>query len=79
MAAVAHFLRTKLSRLSLVYLHKSRPFVTAIVRLSFNSASRWRRFYLPPRKSLHWGVVVGTTTGVLCGGVALCASSGIKV
>ena len=74
MAAAGRFLRAKLSRLSLMYVQKSRPFITAVLRLSSNSASGWRRFYLPPRKSVHWGVAVGTT-GILCGSVAFCAAS----
>ncbi|KAL9973514.1 hypothetical protein ACROYT_G019983 [Oculina patagonica] len=77
MAASVRLLRAKLSRLSLVYFHKSRPFITAILRFSSNNVSRWRRLYLPPRKSLHWGVAVGSTAGVLCGSVAFCASSGL--
>ena len=73
-AAAARFFRAKLSRLSFSYLQKSRPFITTVFRLSSKNASRWRRFYLPPRKSLHWGFAVGTT-GVLCGGVTFCAAS----
>ena len=73
-AAAARFFRAKLSRLSFSYIQKSRPFITTVFRLSLKNASRWRRFYLPRRKSLHWGFAVGTT-GVLCGGVAFCAAS----
>ncbi|CAH3191448.1 unnamed protein product [Porites evermanni] len=73
-AAAGRFFRAKLSRLSFSYLQKSRPFITTVFRLTSKNASRWRRFYLPPRKSLHWGFAVGTT-GVLCGGVAFCAAS----
>ena len=78
MAAATRLLRAnlpRLSRLSLVHLLKSRPFTTAVIRLSSNSATKWRRFYLPPRKSLQWGIALGTTTGILCGGIALCAAS----
>ena len=73
-AAAARFFRAKLSRLSFSYIQKSRPFIMTVFRLSLKNASRWRRFYLPRRKSLHWGFAVGTT-GVLCGGVAFCAAS----
>lgn len=73
-AAAARFFRAKLSRLSFSYIQKSRPFITTVFRLSLKNASRWRRLYLPRRKSLHWGFAVGTT-GVLCGGVAFCAAS----
>ena len=73
-AAAARLFRAKLSRLSFSYIQKSRPFITTVFRLSLKNASRWRRFYLPRRKSLHWGFAVGTT-GVLCGGVAFCAAS----
>ena len=73
-AAAGRVFRAKLSRLSFSYLQKSRPFITTVFRLTSKNASRWRRFYLPPRKSLHWGFAVGTT-GVLCGGVAFCAAS----
>lgn len=75
-AASVRLLRVKLSRLSLLYFHKSRPFITAILRFSSSNCSRWRRLCLPPRKSLHWGVAVGSTAGLLCGSVAFCASSG---
>ena len=78
-AAAARFFRSKLLRLSFSYIQKSRPFITTVFRLSSRNASRWRRFYLPPRKSLHWGFAVGTT-GVLCGSVAFCAvSSGVVI
>ena len=76
MAACVRLLRAKLSRLSLVYFHKSRPFITAVLRFSSNNCSRWQRLNLPPRKSLRWGVALGSTAGLLCSGVALCASSG---
>ena len=76
MAASIRLLRAKLSRLSLVYFHKSRPFITAILRFSSSNCSRWRRLCLPPRKTLHWGVALGSTAGVLCGSVAFCGSSG---
>ena len=79
MAACVRLFRAKLSRLSLVYFHKSRPFITAVLRFSLNNCSRWRRLHLPPRKSLHWGVALGSTAGLLCGGVALCASSGMII
>ena len=78
MAAAARLLRVKLSRLSLIFFNKSYPIVTSAARLILNGASGWRKLYLPPRKRIHWGVVLGTS-GVLCGSVALCAiSSGIS-
>ncbi|XP_068718120.1 mitochondrial disaggregase-like [Montipora capricornis] len=77
MAAAARLLRVKLSRLSLIFFNKSYPIVTSAARLILNGASGWRKLYLPPRKRIHWGVVLGTS-GVLCGSVALCAiSSGV--
>lgn len=77
MAACVRLLRAKLSRLSHVYFHKSRPFIAAVLRFSSSNCPRWQRLNLPPRKSLHWGVALGSTAGLLCSGVALCASSGI--
>ena len=70
MAAAARLIRAKLSRLSLVFLNKSHTIVT----LSSNGALRWRRLHFPPRKKLHWGIVLGTS-GVLCGSVVLCSVS----
>ncbi|XP_074619996.1 mitochondrial disaggregase-like [Acropora palmata] len=70
MAAAVRLIRAKLSRLSLVFLNTSHTIVT----LSSNGASRWRRLHFPPRKKLHWGIVLGTS-GVLCGSVVLCSVS----
>lgn len=79
MAACVRLLRAKLSRLSHVYFHKSRPFIAAVLRFSSSNCPRWQRLDLPPRKSLHWGVALGSTAGLLCSGVALCASSGMII
>ena len=79
MAACVRLLRAKLPRLALIYFHKSRPFITAVLRFSSSNCSRWQRLHLPPRKSLHWGIALGSTAGLLCSGVALCASSGMII